>query len=140
MRYTTFIVKTIQDLKAIKDHKAKYADFTLDLISLTKKENEYWTYLLRKDFAPCGCKSGSYYTIIAFTFALTWALFNIEYVSHKPLKYSLIILLFILITAFVGKALGIVLSKRRFRNNIYKLEKKLNSRFSAKNTIEGKPR
>ena len=119
------IIDSEQKIDLLLNHKANFDSLELNLSRLSDEENEQWTKILMKDYNPCGCTMGGKFVLSSLAISTIYLVFQFQHLFTEPLKIFGQIILFVFVMGLVGKLLGILMSKLRFRNNVEQLKAKL---------------
>ncbi len=115
------VITNKNELEMLLQHSKK-VQFKFSFPAFTLAENEYWYKLISKHYKGCGCETGSVFIMIAFVLILGYLLFNWFHFG-KAISLMIIInaFIFIIVSAVIGKLVGINIAKVRLRRKIKEL-------------------
>ncbi len=116
-----FEIKNIHKLKSVLATEFN-PTIKLNLDIYDEQKNYELTQKINKYIGTCGCKTGSYFTMVSFLTVAGYIWFYESTVLWK-LIYSVI---FILLFSVLGKIIGLVVAKIRLNNTINLLKKDIN--------------
>ena len=119
------IIESDHTIDLLLNHNANFDSFELNLPGQSDEDNKQWTKILMKDYNPCGCTMGGKFVLSSLAISTIYLVFQFQNLFTEPLKIFGQIILFVFVMGLVGKLLGILFSKLKFRNNVEQLKAKL---------------
>lgn len=120
------IVYDLLQLSTLLNQK-KRSGWKLEMEELTRNENDIFEKIIKKYHGACGCSQG----------AVAMLLSGISYLAllylgdfHKTDRIFLEILLgfiLIIVSVGIGKTFGIFIARRKLKNCLYELRRKINA-------------
>jgi uncharacterized integral membrane protein len=121
-----YVVKNIDMLNELLESK-KYniSNIAIDLPELTIEKNRLYSKKINKYYFACGCDTGTYFMAGAFLLVLSLFFFNLYFVEMELFKWITYSIIFVILSAIVGKLVGLFFSKIKLRKTIMRLKKEI---------------
>lgn len=118
------IIKDIDEINIlIKKRKYNFSEIVIDLPYFTVEENKKYSDKINKYYLSCGCETGTYFMIFAILFATIISVCELFF-KATPLLWGIIYsVIFVLISAIIGKLTGLLIAKIRLHKTFKKINK-----------------
>lgn len=121
-----YVVKNTEMLdELLQKKKYHISNIVIDLPELTIEENQFYSKRINKYYFACGCDTGTYFMVGAFLLSLMLFFFNLILVEMGLFKWIIYSLILILLSAIVGKLVGLTFSKIKLYKTIKLLKNKI---------------